>query len=122
MIIDHITLLVADYAQSRAFYLRALEPLGIGIATEFKDACGFGRDGKGEFWLGTGARPQLPMHIAFAADTRAQVDAFYAAALAAGAADNGAPGIRAHYHADYYGAFVIAPGGHNIEAACHKPQ
>lgn len=120
MILDHLTLQVADWAASRAFYLRALAPLGIGIVVEFGEVAGFGRDGKGEFWLAAG-EPQRPMHVAFAAATRAEVDAFHAAALAAGARDNGAPGVRAIYHPDYYGAFVIAPEGHNIEAVCHRP-
>jgi catechol 2,3-dioxygenase-like lactoylglutathione lyase family enzyme len=121
MILDHLTLPVADYERSKAFYLRALAPLGIGIAVDFGRVAGFGRDGKGEFWLAEGAPPP-PLHIAFAAASRAEVDAFHAAALAAGAKDNGAPGIRAIYHPDYYGAFVIAPEGHNIEAVCHRPE
>jgi catechol 2,3-dioxygenase-like lactoylglutathione lyase family enzyme len=119
MIIDHITLLVQDHPRSKAFYTQALAPLGIEVALEFEGVAGFGKGGKGEFWLGTAAQPQTPVHIAFLADSHAQVDRFYAAALAAGARDNGAPGIRAVYHPDYYGAFVIAPEGHNIEAVCH---
>jgi catechol 2,3-dioxygenase-like lactoylglutathione lyase family enzyme len=87
-----------------------------------KDAhAGFGRDGKPSFWLGTGAHPSGPAHIAFAAATRAEVDAFYKAAIAAGARDNGPPGIREHYHPSYYGAFVLDPDGNNIEAVCHTP-
>ena len=121
MIIDHISLHVADYARSKAFYLRALAPLGIGIAIEFSETAGFGRDGKGEFWLAAGPS-QPPLHVAFAAETRAEVDAFHAAALAAGGKDNGAPGIRTIYHPHYYGAFVIAPEGHNIEAVCHRAE
>ncbi|MFO0690442.1 MAG: VOC family protein [Myxococcota bacterium] len=118
--LDHLTLHVADHAASRAFYLRALAPLGIGIVVEFGEVSGFGRDGKGEFWLAAG-EPQRPMHLAFAAATRAEVDAFHAAALAAGGRDHGAPGVRTIYHPHYYGAFVIAPEGHNIEAVCHRP-
>lgn len=121
MILDHLTLPVADYATSKQFYLRALAPLEIGIVVEFGEVAGFGRDGKGELWL-SGGSALPPMHIAFAASTRAQVDAFHAAALAAGAKDNGAPGIRAIYHPHYYAAFVIAPEGHNIEAVCHQPE
>jgi len=121
MIIDHINLTVADWDRSRAFYLRALAPLGIGIVVEFGRVAGFGRDGKGELWLAEGAALP-PLHVAFAAATRAEVDAFHAAALAAGARDNGAPGLRPIYHASYYGAFVIAPEGHNIEAVCHRPE
>jgi catechol 2,3-dioxygenase-like lactoylglutathione lyase family enzyme len=120
MILDHLTLHVADYAKSRQFYLRALAPLEIGIVVEFGEVAGFGRDGKGELWL-AGGQAYPPMHIAFAARTRAEVDAFHTAALAAGAKDNGAPGIRAVYHPHYYGAFAIAPEGHNIEAVCHLP-
>ncbi len=118
MILDHLTLHVADYEKSTQFYLRALAPLAVGVVVEFGEVAGFGRDGKGEFWLAAGVATP-PMHIAFAARSRAEVDAFHAAALAAGARDNGAPGIRAVYHPDYYGAFVIAPEGHNIEAVCH---
>jgi catechol 2,3-dioxygenase-like lactoylglutathione lyase family enzyme len=121
MILDHLTLHVADHERSKQFYLRALAPLGIGIVVEFGRVAGFGREGKGEFWLAEGPPPP-PLHIAFAAATRAEVDAFHAAALAAGAKDNGAPGIRAIYHPDYYAAFVIAPEGHNIEAVCHRPE
>lgn len=120
MILDHLTLPVADYARSKQFYLRALAPLEIGIVVDFGEVAGFGRDGKGELWL-AGGQAHPPMHIAFAARTRAEVDAFHAAALAAGATDNGAPGIRAVYHPHYYAAFVIAPEGHNIEAVCHVP-
>jgi catechol 2,3-dioxygenase-like lactoylglutathione lyase family enzyme len=120
MIIDHITLHVSDYDKSKKFYLRALAPLGIEVANDFGKVAGFGKNGKGEFWLATGPQQQ-PIHIAFVATTRAQVDAFHKAALAAGAQDNGAPGIREIYHPNYYGAFVIAPEGHNIEAVCHAP-
>lgn len=83
---------------------------------------GFGKDGKPEFWFGTHAQAQNPMHIAFVAETRSQVDAFHAAALEAGAKDNGPPGVRGIYHANYYGAFVVGPDGHNIEAVCHRPE
>jgi catechol 2,3-dioxygenase-like lactoylglutathione lyase family enzyme len=121
MIIDHITLVVGDFDKSRKFYQQALAPLGIAIVAEFDQVAGFGRANKGEFWLAAAAQPQPPLHIAFAAETREQVRRFYEAALSAGAEDNGAPGIRAVYHADYYAAFVIAPEGHNIEAVCHAP-
>ena len=108
---------------SKAFYLACLEPLGIELVVELEDEnwVGLGRDGKGEFWFGPDDKVQHPMHIAFRADTRAQVDAFYQAALAAGGQDNGAPGVREIYHPDYYGAFVLDPDGHNIEAVCHHP-
>lgn len=83
---------------------------------------GFGKNGKAELWFGKGGTPQLPMHIAFTADNRKQVDQFYEAALAAGGKDNGAPGIREIYHPNYYGAFIIDPDGHNIEAVCHNQE
>ena len=123
MILDHITLLVSDFETSKRFYQAALAPLGIDIATEFDHVAGFGRDGKGEFWLhgSAPAQAQQPMHIAFAAQNREQVRAFYAAALQAGGHDHGAPGIRAIYHAHYYAAFIVGPEGHNIEAVCHTP-
>jgi catechol 2,3-dioxygenase-like lactoylglutathione lyase family enzyme len=120
MILDHIGLAVSDYSRSKAFFSQALEPLGITLVTEVAGWAGFGRDGKPEFWFGTHSKVQNPMHIAFSAESRAQVDAFYEAALRAGAKDNGAPGIREIYHPNYYGAFVIGPDGHNIEAVCHR--
>lgn len=122
MMIDHIGLAVSDYAQSKAFYTQALAPLRITLVKEVAGWAGFGRDGKPEFWFGTYSQTQNPMHIAFAAENRAQVDAFYEAALKAGAKDNGPPGIREIYHPNYYGAFVIDPDGHNIEAVCHRPE
>ncbi len=119
---DHIGLGVRSYAESRAFYLAALAPLGVGIVMEGPYGLGLGTDGKPWFWLHEKAEPKpAPMHIAFTAQTRAEVDAFYRAALAAGGKDNGAPGLRPHYHADYYGAFIIGPDGHNVEAVCHRP-
>jgi len=122
-------LAVKSQPVSKAFYLQALAPLGIGIVMEVSkeesglpyDSTGFGKDGKPFFWIGEG-QTDRPVHLALVAETRAQVDAFYAAALKAGAKDNGAPGIRAHYHENYYGAFVIDPNGINLEAVCHKPQ
>lgn len=123
MIIDHIGLEVSDYEKSKAFYRASLAPLGITLVMEFEGiAAGFGRDGKPEFWFGPHKAAHKPMHIAFAAESRVQVEQFYEAALAAGAEDNGAPGIREEYHPDYYGAFVLDPDGHNIEAVCHKPE
>lgn len=126
--IDHIGVGVRDYDSSKAFYLKALAPLGISIVMEVSkaesglahDFTGFGTAGKPFFWISEG-QVDRPVHLAFTADTRAQVDAFYSAALEAGAKDNGAPGIRAHYHPNYYGAFVIDPNGINLEAVCHKP-
>jgi catechol 2,3-dioxygenase-like lactoylglutathione lyase family enzyme len=121
MILDHLTLPVADFEASRQFYRQALAPLGIGVVFEHDRVAAFGRDGKGELWL-AGAEAHPPLHIAFAARSRAEVDAFHAAALTAGARSNGAPGLRPIYHPNYYGAFVIAPEGHNIEAVCHDPE
>ena len=117
-VLDHIGLTVSDYARAKAFYTEALAPLGITLMMEFgSDAAGFGR-AKPYFWIAPGDATG-PIHIAFGASTRAEVDAFYKAALAAGGKDNGAPGVRAHYHPDYYGAFVLDPDGHNVEAVCH---
>lgn len=121
MALDHIVLAVSDYEESKTFYCRALAPLGIELVTEAYGWAGFGRNGKAEFWFGTHAKAHGPMHIAFAARNRAEVHAFHKAALLAGARDNGAPGLREAYHPNYYGAFVIGPDGHNIEAVCHHP-
>ena len=122
MIIDHLGFPVSDLARSRAFYAAALAPLGIELIMQVQGWAGFGRNGKAEFWIGEGDLARSPMHVAFAASDRAQVRAFHAAATAAGAEDNGAPGIRTIYHTDYYAAFVICPDGHNIEAVCHRPE
>ena len=128
--LDHLGFTVADYPRSRAFYERALAPLGYGVVMEVTrtmsggyEGCGFGPPGKPAFWVGVGTgEAGRGMHIAFAAKTRAEVDAFHAAALAAGGVDNGAPGLRPHYHPHYYGAFVFDPDGHNVEAVCHAPE
>ena len=122
MIIDHIGFAISDHDKSKAFYTAALAPLGIGLVMEVEGWMGFGKKGKPEFWFGVGDKPHEPMHIAFLADNREQVRQFYAAALAAGGKDNGAPGVREIYHPDYYGAFVLDPDGHNIEAVCHDPE
>lgn len=127
--IDHIGFPVSDYERAKAFYAKALAPLGYTLIMEVPDsltesgasAAGFGRGGKPDFWIGGEGGLAKPMHVAILADDRASVDAFYAAAIAAGGRDNGPPGVRAHYHPDYYGAFVLDPDGHNIEAVCHKP-
>jgi len=119
MIIDHIGLAVSDYQRSKEFFAKALAPLGITLIEEVHGWAGFGKAGKPELWFGEHSETQKPMHLAFAADSRAQVRQFYEAALQAGAKDNGPPGIRAHYHPNYYGAFVIGPDGHNVEAVCH---
>jgi len=121
--LDHLGLDVTDYERSRAFYERALAPLGIGLVMEpFPGVGGFGEGGKPYFWIGRRVRPaQTGVHVAFAASSREAVDAFHAAALEAGAADNGAPGVREIYHPDYYGAFVLDPDANNVEAVCHAP-
>jgi len=117
---DHIGLSAIDLEASKAFYVAALAPLGIGVVKEFPGAVGLGKPGRPFFWLSPAEGSITPIHIAFTADTRAQVDDFHVRALAAGGMDNGAPGLRPHYHANYYGAFVIGPDGHNVEAVCHK--
>lgn len=122
MILDHIGLNVADYAASKAFYLKALAPLGITLVMDEQDWGMLGRDGVPQFWFGAYGEPPKSVHVAFAAKDRAQVRAFYDAALAAGGRDNGAPGIREQYHPNYYGAFVFDPDGNNIEAVCHGPE
>ena len=122
MIMDHVGLTVGDYEKSKRFYSSALAPLGIELVAEFGGWAGFGKGGKPEFWFGAGEEIQRPMHLAFAAENRQQVMAFYAAALAAGGRDNGPPGIRDIYHSNYFGAFVIGPDGHNVEAVCHKAE
>jgi catechol 2,3-dioxygenase-like lactoylglutathione lyase family enzyme len=129
-ILDHVTFPVGDFDAARAFYAAALSPLGLSeVLTMTAEetggvrVAGFGRADEPhlpafEFWSGERASP---IHIALRAATRAEVDAFHAAALAAGASDNGGPGLRNHYHAHYYAAFVIDPDGHNLEAVCHAP-
>lgn len=124
--IDHIGLAVSDLDVSKAFYERALAPLGLSCIADFvtpggNRVVGFGKDGRGFYWFGCDT-PAKNLHVAFPASDRAAVDAFHAAALAAGGTDNGAPGIRAHYSPDYYGAFVHDPDGYNIEAVCRAPE
>ena len=118
---DHVGFGVTNYAASKAFFLKALEPLGVVVVMEGQYGLGLGQRGKPSLWLHETTGKPAPLHIAFTADNRQQVDDFHRAALAAGGKDNGAPGLRPHYHANYYGAFVIGPDGHNIEAVCHKP-
>ncbi|BAT58729.1 glyoxalase-like domain protein [Variibacter gotjawalensis] len=126
--IDHVGIPVTDYETSKAFYTAAFAPLGITLIAEVggdltkskSPAVGFGRGGKPDFWIGgEGGVGKNPIHVAITAPNRKAVDAFYAAALRAGGRDNGAPGIRAHYHPNYYAAFVLDPDGQNIEAVCH---
>jgi catechol 2,3-dioxygenase-like lactoylglutathione lyase family enzyme len=127
--IDHLGFAVRDVGRATAFYKTALKPLDIAVIVEVTPEqsggeahVGFGSAGKPYFWIGGGKAVQGPVHIAFTAPSRAAVDAFYKAALAAGGSDNGAPGIRAYYHPNYYGAFVFDLDGHNIEAVCHAPE
>jgi catechol 2,3-dioxygenase-like lactoylglutathione lyase family enzyme len=122
-VLDHMGFAVADYARSKAFYEEALAPLGFVLLTEpMGEAAGFGRDGKASFWIEARGRPvQGRLHVAFTAKSRNLVDAFHAAAIAAGARDNGVPGVRDIYHPHYYGAYVFDPDGNNIEAVCHEP-
>jgi catechol 2,3-dioxygenase-like lactoylglutathione lyase family enzyme len=119
--IDHSGVSVSDVAKSKAFYRSALAPLGYTLLMEWEVFAGFGVAPKPDFWIGQGKPNVPPIHIAFRAESRAQVDAFYRAAMAAGGTDNGAPGPRPQYHPHYYGAFVLDPDGHNIEAVCHTP-
>ena len=125
--LDHIGLTVSDFETSKAFYVLALAPLGYEVLMEMSAAetgrggvAGFGVRPKPDFWIAAGQRKVSPVHIAFRTSRRAMVDAFYQAAIAAGGRDNGAPGLRPHYHSNYYGAFVLDPDGHNIEAVCHE--
>lgn len=127
-IVDHIGLPVTDFDRSVVFYVNALKPLGITLLMQFPPegpsggaAAGFGKNGKPELWLGGGNTVGTRVQVALLAENRAMVEDFFDAAIAAGGIDNGAPGVRAHYHADYYGAFVLDPDGHNIEAVCHQP-
>lgn len=121
--IDHMTLPVSDFQKSKKFYETVLAPLEYVNIMEFEDmVCGFGVQGKPDFWISSETRPGHSYHIAFRAKDRATVRAFYEAALAAGARDNGAPGPRPMYHPNYYGAFVYDLDGHNIEAVCHAPE
>jgi catechol 2,3-dioxygenase-like lactoylglutathione lyase family enzyme len=119
--LDHIGFAVADFNRSKAFYVKALDTIGITLLAGGDGYAGFGAEGKAFFWIGTRDKPKGGAHVAFAAKSRADVDAFYRAALAAGGRDNGGPGLRPDYHANYYGAFVFDPDGNNIEAVCHKP-
>ena len=129
MIIDHVGFGVSDYAAAKACYAAALAPLGITLVTEVGPeqnddiwACGFGKNGKPEFWIGSDGKTTPPMHVAFVVETREAVRGFYEAAIKAGGQDNGAPGLRPHYHPSYYGAFVRDLDGHNVEAVCHGPE
>jgi catechol 2,3-dioxygenase-like lactoylglutathione lyase family enzyme len=136
-VLDHISLRVADYGRSKEFYQAVLAPLGYRLAMEVASGAGFSKGPIPAFWIKQGegtavagsgeptphegcGGPQV--HVAFTGESRAMVDAFHRAALAAGARDNGTPGLRPEYHANYYGAFVLDPDGHNIEAVCHMKE
>ena len=121
---DHVKFGASDYAASKAFFVQALAPLGVVVLSEGEPAYGIEMarpDSPVSLCLCQATQAPAPLHIAFAADSREQVDAFHRAALAAGARDHGAPGLRPHYHPNYYAAFVIGPDGHNLEAVCHGP-
>ena len=126
--IDHSGLSVADLAKAKVFYSLALAPLGITLLAEFPksvtggvDVAGYGKAPKPDFWLTENGKQTPRVHFAFKAANRAEVDAFHQAAMAAGGKDHGPPGVRQHYHPNYYGAFVLDPDGNNIEAVCHLP-
>jgi len=122
---DHVKFGVSDYAASKAFYLKALEPLGVVVVSEGAPTYGVELctpEGKVSLCLFQTEETPAHLHVAFVAENRQQVEAFYRAALQSGGKDNGAPGLRPRYHANYYAAFVIDPDGHNIEAVCHEPE
>ena len=119
--IDHVGLGVSDLEQSKAFYQRALRPLGYQLLLERDGSVGFGRNGKPDFFIHANRRLSGPTHVAIASPDRATVQAFHAAGLKAGGRDNGPPGPRPHYHQDYYGAFILDPDSNNLEAVCHRP-
>ena len=120
--LDHVGFGVTDYTLSKTFFLKALQPLGVGIVMEGEHGIGIGPKGKPSLWLFQTSEKPAPLHLAFTAQNRQQVQDFYHAALESGGKDNGAPGLRPHYHPDYYAAFVIGPDGHNVEAVCHQPE
>jgi catechol 2,3-dioxygenase-like lactoylglutathione lyase family enzyme len=124
--LDHVGIPVSNYKASKSFYASVFAPLGYGLIIEVSSHetggtshAGFGAGAKPEFWIGTGKMIKGQGHFAFRAETREAVRAFYDAAIKAGGQDNGAPGLRPHYHENYFGAFVLDPDGHNIEAVCH---
>lgn len=126
--IDHTGVVVSDFERSKHFYTAALQPIAYGLLMEFSadvtgsvHVAGFGEPSKPDFWISNGNPNEPRVHVAFRVASRKLVDAFYEAALAAGGRDNGKPGPRPHYHENYYGAFVLDPDGHNIEAVCHDP-
>jgi len=119
---DHVVFGVSDYAASKAFFLKALEPLGVAVVLEGPLGVEMSADNKSSLCLFQTEEKPAHLHLAFTAENRRQVEAFYRAALDAGGADNGAPGLRPQYHANYYAAFITGPDGHNIEVVCHEPE
>lgn len=127
--IDHTGVIVSEFQKSKDFYSKALAAIGYSLLAELPasvtgsvDVAGFGEAPKPDFWISSGMPNKPPVHVAFRVASRAVVDAFYQAAMAAGGKDNGSPGLRPHYHPNYYGAFVLDPDGHNIEAVCHEAE
>lgn len=125
--IDHTGVVASDFQASKAFYEKALAPIGYTLlmdlsaaVTGHADVAGFGEAPKPDFWISSGTPNRPPVHVAFRVASRSLVDAFHQAAIQAGGTDNGPPGLRPHYHPNYYGAFVLDPDGHNIEAVCHE--
>ena len=126
---DHTGVIVSDFEKSKLFYSQALAPMGYSLVTELPasvtggaEVAGFGESPKPEFWITKGRPNNPPVHVAFRVQTRALVEVFFKAAMAAGGRDNGGPGPRPHYHPDYYAAYVLDPDGHNIEVVCHSPE
>ena len=119
---DHIGLRSNSVETLETFFLRALAPLGVTVAMKGPHGAGLGKNGKPSLWIYKAEEPPAPLHLAFTAERRSQVDAFYSSAIEAGGQDNGPPGLRTHYHPTYYSAFVIAPDGHNVEVVCHQPE
>jgi catechol 2,3-dioxygenase-like lactoylglutathione lyase family enzyme len=126
---DHVGIPVSDFEKAKAFYMRALKPLGFGLIVEVSSKetgnnaqAGFGAGKRAQFWVGTGKPIKGRVHFAFEAKSREAVRDFYDAAMKAGGQDNGEPGLRPHYHENYYSAFVLDPDGHNIEAVCRKAE
>lgn len=119
---DHIGIGASNLEASKTFFVKALAPVGVTVVMEVPDAVGLGRDHKPSLWLSASTVKCGPLHLAFTAETRSQVDDFFRRAVAAGGKDNAPPGLRPHYHPNYYGALVIGPDGRNVEAACHRPE
>lgn len=124
--LDHVGFPVSDFDAAKAFYQRVLAVLGYELVMDVDGEgtgrhAGFGRRGRPQFWITEGTPIVGRLHVAFAAEDQAAVDDFYKVAIASGASDNGPPGLRPHYHPNYYGAFVFDLDGHNIEAVCHEP-